>query len=254
MLIRVLGTQSGIDHSGELFRVLLELRCHTVYSVCDTADGPDGDPADSFPTKAGFPIVDIVLDVTFETSKETLKAARRAAKPRPRQNVAPPPALKPETRVGYRVQLSALKQNSKYFDNLLSDTRFAEARSIEQGFKELSLRNVKPSEADAGDLPVVRIHEDDEATRSAGHVSVFEDLLRILHREQSTSKAVIMHYLAVLAVLADRFDCRPGMTALPYPGQVKRSSGKRSSSAWLLDQPLKLHAATRELIMSGSRR
>ncbi|KAL2175257.1 uncharacterized protein P884DRAFT_262400 [Thermothelomyces heterothallicus CBS 202.75] len=109
----------------------------------------------------------------------------------------------------------------------------------------------------------------------AGHVSVFEDLLRILHRKQSTSKAVIMHYLAVLAVLADRFDC-PGIvsryvSSLKYkwpatPTRPSRDDGPSLSrageeilrqkilGAWLLDQPLKLHGATRELIMSGLRR
>ena len=245
----------------------------------DTADGQDGDPADSA-SKLEFDVVDIVpdgdivLDVTFETSKETLKAARKAAKPRPGQKDAAP-VLKPRTRVGYRVELAVLKQNSKYFDNLLSDTRFAEARAIEASFEKLSLKSVKPSEADAADLPVVRIHEDDEATRSAGQDSAFEDLLRILHRKQSTSKAVTMHYLAVLAVLADRFDCiaivSRYLNALKYKWpatqtRLARDDGPALSRAteetlrqkilvsWLLDQPPKLHAATRELIMYGSRR
>ncbi|KAK4243788.1 hypothetical protein C7999DRAFT_35869 [Corynascus novoguineensis] len=250
--------------------------------MAGTAEGPDGDLAESS-AKTGLQIVDIapdgdiVLDVTFETSKETLKAARKAAKPRPGQDVAAPAlaVLKPKTRFGYRVQLSVLKQNSKYFDNLLSDARFTEARSIEEGFRQLSLRNVKPSDADANQLPVVKIHEDDEATRSVDQLSVFEDLLRILHRQQSTSKAVTMHYLAVLAVLADRFDCTALVSryvkALKYkwpatPTRPSRDDGPSLSRAaeetlrqkilvaWLLDQPLKLHAATRELIMSGSRR
>ncbi|EAQ86960.1 hypothetical protein CHGG_08213 [Chaetomium globosum CBS 148.51] len=245
----------------------------------DAADGQDGESAD-LATKLGFPIVDIVpdgdilLDVTFETSKETLKAARKAAKPRPGQKVTPP-VFKARNRVGYRVQLSALKQNSKYFDNLLSDTRFAEARSIEESFQRLSLKNVKPSEADAGDLPLVKIHEDDEATRSAGHNSVFEDLLRILHRKQSTAKAVTMQHLAVLALLADRFNCiaivSRYLNALKYKWpatqtRVSRDDGPTLSRAteetlrqkilvaWLLDQPPKLQVATRELIMYGSRR
>jgi hypothetical protein len=245
----------------------------------DTAEGQDGDSADSA-SKLEFEVVDIVpdgdivLDVTFETSKGTLKAARKAAKPRPGQKDAAP-VLKLRTRVGYRVELAVLKQNSKYFDNLLSDTRFAEARSIEASFERLSLKNVKPSEAAAADLPVVRIHEDDEATRSAGQESAFEDLLRILHRKQSTAKAVTMHYLAVLAVLADRFDCiaivSRYLNALKYKWpatqtRLARDDGPALSRAteetlrqkilvsWLLDQPPRLHTATRELIMYGSRR
>ncbi|KAH6851255.1 hypothetical protein B0I37DRAFT_397209 [Chaetomium sp. MPI-CAGE-AT-0009] len=245
----------------------------------DTADGQDGESTD-LTTNLGFPIVnivpdgDILLDVTLDTSKETLKAARKAAKPRPGQKVTPP-VFKARSRVGYRVQLAVLTQNSKYFENLLSDTRFSEARSIEESFQKLSLKNVKPSEADAADLPMVKIHEDDEATRSAGHGSVFEDLLRILHRKQSTAKAVTMQHLAVLALLADRFDCTAivsrYLNALKYKWpatqtRLSRDDGPALSRAteetlrqkilvaWLLDQPPKLSIATRELIMYGSRR
>ncbi|KAJ4306689.1 hypothetical protein N0V88_000053 [Collariella sp. IMI 366227] len=245
----------------------------------DTADGQDGEPLNTT-AKSGPQIVeivsdgDIILEVTFETSKETLKAARKASKPRPGQKVTPP-VLKGKLQVRYRVQLAALKSNSKYFDNLLSDTRFAEARSIEASFTQLSLKNVKPSDADAADLPVVKIHEDDEATRSAGQESAFGDLLRILHRKQSTSKAVTMQYLAVLAVLADRFDCTAivsrYLNVLKYKWpttqtRVSRDDGPALSKAaeetlrqkilvsWLLEQPLKMHIATRELIMYGSRR
>ena len=257
----------------------------------DTADGQDGDPTEPATKPGGRPeaapglrIVDIVpdgdlvLDVTFDTSHETLKAARKAAKPRPgqKQQGITAPVLKAQTRVGYRVQLAVLKQHSKYFDNLLSDTRFAEARSIEARFRQLALGNVKPSDADAADLPVVEIHEDDEATRSAAQDSVFEDLLRILHRKQSTapSRAVTMQSLAVLAVLADRFDCASAVSryvnALRYKWpatqtRLSRDDGPALSRAaeetlrqkilvaWLLDQPLKMQAATRELIMYGSR-
>jgi hypothetical protein len=245
----------------------------------DSAEGQDADSTDSaiglgFPVVAIAPDGDVLLDVTFDTSKETLRAARKAAKPRPGQTIEPP-VLKARTRVRYRVQLAVLKQNSRYFDNLLSDTRFAEARSIEAAFQKLSLQNVKPAEAKASDLPAVKIHEDDEATQSAGQDSVFEDLLRILHRKQSTAKPVTMHSLAVLAVLADRFDCTPTvskyLSVLKYKWpatqtRLSRDDGPALSKAaeetlrqkilvaWLLDQPLKMQAATRELIMYGSRR
>lgn len=219
---------------------------------------------------------DIVLDVTFDTSKETLRAARKAAKPRPGQQITgTPPVLKPRVRLGYRVQLAVLKQNSKYFDNLLGDTRFAEAKSIEAGLQRLSLNNVKPSEAGARDLPVVKIHEDDEATQTAGLDSAFGDLLRILHRKQTTAKPVTMHNLGVLAVLADRFDCTAvvsrylGALKYKWPAtqtRLSKDDGPALSRAaeetlrqkilvsWLLDQPLKMHAATRELILYGSRK
>lgn len=219
---------------------------------------------------------DILLDVIFETSKETLKAARKSARLRPGQKVEPP-VLKSKNRVRYRVSLLVLKHHSKYFDNLLSDTRFAEARTIETSFEQLKLRDLEPSEAGAADLPVVEIQEDDEATRSAGQDSAFEDLLRILHRKLSVipTKPVTMQYLAVLAVLADRFDCihivakYVSVLKFKWPATQTRLSKDGGSAlsravedtlrqkilvSWLLDQPVRMQTATRELIMYGSRR
>ncbi|KAK4453699.1 hypothetical protein QBC34DRAFT_191383 [Podospora aff. communis PSN243] len=226
---------------------------------------------------------DILLDVTFETSSETLKAARRAAKPRPGQKVAAPaPVLKPSLRVGYRVQLSVLKQKSKYFDSLLGDTRFAEAKSIATAFEKLSIRNIKPSEAPSSDLPAVKIHEDDEATKIAGQDAIFSDLLRILHdkpRDSSTgaAKPWTMHQVAALAVLADRFNCTVAVsksfttlkfkwpttsTTLPKEDRPLPSLTKPAEESlrqkilvsWLLDQPPKFSASTRELTLYGSLR
>ncbi|KAK0626770.1 hypothetical protein B0T14DRAFT_421053 [Immersiella caudata] len=225
---------------------------------------------------------DILLDVTFETSSETLKAAKKAAKPRPGQKITTPaPVLRPNLRVRYRVQLSVLKQKSKYFDNLLGDTRFAEAKSIAAAFEKLSLQNIIPSEASISDLPAVEIHEDDEATKLAGQEVIFGDLLRILHdkpRDVSTcAKPWTMHQVAALAVLADRFNCTVPVsrslttlkfkwpttsTALPKEDRPLPSLTKAAEEtlrqkilvSWLLDQPLKFSASTRELILCGSLR
>ncbi|KAK3944530.1 hypothetical protein QBC46DRAFT_374571 [Diplogelasinospora grovesii] len=270
----------------------------------DSGGAQDGDPSDSSSSKErlGLEIIDIVsdgdvlLDVTFETSKETLRAAKKAAaaaaRPRPGQaqrngvDDARPAMLKPKVRRGYRVHLDTLKRHSKYFNNLLGDTRFAEAKSILSAFERLSLRNVKPSEADPHDLPLVKIEEDDEATQSAGQETIFEDLLRILHGKDviTAPKSITMQYLAILAVMADRFDCVSPVSRYVNSGlkfkwpatQTRLSSAVRGTQehshpaaltkqgeetlrqkilvSWLLDQPLKMQAATRELIMYGSRK
>jgi len=225
---------------------------------------------------------DVLLDVTFETSNDTLKAARKATKPRPGQKAsAPAHALKPSVRIGYRVQLSVLRQKSKYFDNLFSDTRFAEAKSIAAAFEQLSLRNIKPSDASVADLPAVRIHEDDEATKLAGQEVIFGHLLRILHEKPleatAGSKPWTMHQVATLAVLADRFDCTLPVsrslstlkfkwpttpTTLPREDRPMPSLSRTAEEtlrqkilvSWLLDQPPKMHTSTRELILYGSRK
>ncbi|KAK3489747.1 hypothetical protein B0T13DRAFT_480584 [Neurospora crassa] len=143
---------------------------------------------------------DIILDVTFETSKPVILAAKKAfaafsSRPTPRTSKAtipgqgpaktpvrpPRPPPKPRERVGFRVHLSVLKEHSPYFARLLSDTRFAEAKAVEAALAKLSLEDISPGEADWTQLPRVSIREDDEATQSAEMRYIFHDLLYILH-------------------------------------------------------------------------
>jgi hypothetical protein len=243
-------------------------------------DGVPASPTDLPKVITVAPKGDILLDVTFETSKSTLKAAR-AALPRPRPSQRDPPApqplLKPRIHLAYRVDLSTLKKHSRYFTNLLTDTRFQEARDIESRFRELSMRNAKPADVDSDQLPRVLIVDDDEATRSAGREDVFRDLLRILHGGGITTRPVTMLYVATMAVMADRFDCTSTVSrylntglkfkwpATPQPKPSADVEGMTSLSisgeemvrqkalvSWLLGHPLKFQAATRELVLYGS--
>lgn len=223
---------------------------------------------------------DILLDVTFETSKSTLKATRRATpKPRPgqREPPAPQPVLRPRLRLAYRVDLATLKQHSRYFTNLLGDTRFQEARAVTARLEELSLLNEKPGEVEPGRLPLVRITDDDEATQSAGREKVFGDMLRILHGQDTTTRPVTMLYVVTLAVMADRFACTAAVsryltTGLKFrwpatPAPRIREDGLSGLSlaaeelvrqkllvAWLLDQPPRFGTLTREMVIYGSHR
>lgn len=210
---------------------------------------------------------DLVLRVTFNTSKETLTAAKKSKEP--------PTALKPTVKQGYRVQISVLKANSGYFNRLLGDTRFVEAKAVENALQKLSLSNVKPFEADLSELPIVEIKEDDEASRTANLSLAFGDLMRILHRVPITTKPLAVRYLAIIAVLADRFDCTPlvskWLAAIkfkfpPITTQNQNRTGPALSKSseellrqkilvsWLLDRPLVFQPSTRELVMYGSRR
>jgi hypothetical protein len=245
--------------------------------------GPDGDPSHARAGVRELPNVidilpggDVVLDVTFTTSKETLKSAKKLSQPGAGRT-AVRPMLSARIRVGYRVHLAVLKRQSKYFNNLLGDSRFQEAKSIEAAFQNLSLRNIKPADADPNDLPWIRIADDDEATRSAGREDVFGDLLRILHGVYLAIKVPTMAYVTLLAVLADRFDCPSPVsrclsmkmkfkwpttqTKLPQGEdgiQLSRAAEETLRQkilvSWLLDQPMKMHMATRELILYGSSR
>lgn len=248
----------------------------------EVGDTQDAEPVDKDITQAAPLVVsivpdgDVVLDVEFQNSRETLKSAKKATLSHIRPTLvasAPQSELKPRVKVAYRVRLATLKLHSKYFGNLLSDTRFQEARSVETAFEKLILKGAKAEEVEAQDLPWVKIVDDDEATRSAGREAAFGDLLRILHNLDTVTKSYTFNYVATLAVLADRFDCVLAVSRymprlkpkwpLTQPraprddgvGLTKHTEDllrQKILVAWLLDQPLRLAAASRELIMYGS--
>ncbi|KAL1903408.1 hypothetical protein Sste5346_000034 [Sporothrix stenoceras] len=328
---------------------------------------------------------DVVLDVLFETSRETLRTTRKNAKAASKSYISAASSasasatgtsvLKPQLPMAFRVESAALKKNSRYFANLLGDTRFKEARTVEEGLAALALDDIKPADADISRLPRVHIDDDDEGSRTAGRELVFAELLRILHWDgtvapvvfntdsgdqadkatspQSKSKTAAkpgataakgrlarttpvsgkvaatrkgaaptgkgvrsepatqnnsavpqthpvllpgsrwsakttptLLELATLALQADRFACTDAVSAyvralrLRFPQPIVRSArgeggiggGMGSGAgglpsmaneeairqkifvAWLLDQPLRFHAGTRELIHYGSKR
>ncbi|KAH8175691.1 proteinrelated to hydroxyproline-rich glycoprotein [Sarocladium implicatum] len=234
---------------------------------------------DSRPIVNVSPLGDIVLDVTFETSQETIKKSRKAAiaaarKAGPKAATAVP-GFKPLVNVAYRVRLDILKKHSLYFSNLLSNEQFSEARLVKATREGLVARGVKPSEAHPGDLPCVPIVDDDEAARTAGREQAFEDILRIIHGEPPRASKATMSYVATLAIIADRFDCAAAVsrsltTELKFkwpvtsnrplrdgdtgkPTEIEQILRQKILAAWLLGQPVRLQHATRELILRGSR-
>lgn len=249
--------------------------------MVEESAGPPGAPGSrETPPEAHLPPVtniaatgDLVLDVTFENSKVTLKLARQADRKLTTQT-APAPGLKGRVRLGFRVELATLRRQSKYFEKLLSDTRFTEANAIAAALSALSSRGVEPAAAEAKDLAWIKIDDDDEATRYARREQVFADLLRVLHGQKVTTTAVTIDYVAAMAVFADRFDCALAVAKMMnsglkfrWPTTLRKApageDAKMSRStenvlrqkvliAWLLNLPDKFSAATRELILSGS--
>lgn len=219
---------------------------------------------------------DIILDVTFETSSDTLRRSRKAtllASRKAGTKPPPPSALKPKVRVAYRVSLEALKKSSKYFTNLLSNPSFREAKLIADVHGKLGLNNVKPGQAEVGDLPWIAITDDDEATQATGRENAFEDILNIIHQKPPKAARVTMSYVTTLAILADRFDCvnavaralnndikfkwpltstRPFFDEKGKATDTEQVLRQKILVAWLLGQPMRLHQSTRELILRGS--
>lgn len=237
-------------------------------------DAPDPNPIGKLPEVAN--IVedgDLILDVTFENSRDTVRSAR-VAQSRLGSREPEQPAPKKRIRLGFRVSLKTLKSQSKYFEKLLTDSRFQEAKDISSAFAALSLKNVKPEAAEVKDLPWIKIQDDDQATHYAHRDGAFSDLLRVLHGREVATKQVTMPFVTTLAVLADRFDCAsavskylanglkfkwPVTSRKPVRDEVSVMSRNNEDIlrqkilvSWLLNQPARFQAATREIIMNGS--
>lgn len=209
---------------------------------------------------------DILLDVTFDNSHSTRTVLSLGTALPPRFSTFSK-AKTPNERVLYRVRLDTLKKTSIYFERLLTDARFQEAKKIAETFASLKARGIAPSEAEPTDLPRISITDDDDATHIAGREPIFGDLLRILHSADITSKLSIP-YLSIIAVMADRFDCAPtigryvrGSKRIPWPqtyGLLTMTNEEllrqKALISWLLEDRTKFAAATKEIIFRGSAR
>lgn len=211
---------------------------------------------------------DILLDVTFDNTYCRRSLLNLGTGQQPRfSNVPLSPKTIQNERIVYRVQLEILKKTSKYFERLLTDTRFSEAKTISTAFEALKSKGIRPSDALVEDLPRISIKEDSDATQVSGRSGVFSDLLRILHGQDTTSK-LSMPYLAILAVMADRFDCAPtigrytrGARRIAWPqttGQMTFNTEEVTRMkvlvAWYLEDMGQFGKSTKELIMRGSLR
>ncbi|TQV94172.1 proteinrelated to hydroxyproline-rich glycoprotein [Cordyceps javanica] len=247
------------------------------------AASADGETSDST-TADGRRVVniaadgDIVLDVTFETSPETLKKHRKAEaaalRKTPTPNRPPPPASgRARLRVAYRLSLEVLKRSSRYFANLLSNPQFREADVVAAAHAKLRSMRVAPGEASVEDLPWVTVADDDDATKAAGREGAFEDMLRILHGKPVKEMRATMSYATTMAIIADRFDCiavvaralntdlkfkwpltstKPLVDDAGRPTEVEQVLRQKILVSWLLGQPMRLQQSSRELIMRGS--
>ncbi|KFY86042.1 hypothetical protein V500_07918 [Pseudogymnoascus sp. VKM F-4518 (FW-2643)] len=207
---------------------------------------------------------DILLDITFTNSHSTRTIlALNSALP-PRLSPFSKPGL-PSDRTLFRVRLDTLTKTSAYFSRLLTDARFQEATKITSTFAALAARDIVPAEAEPADLPRVAITDDDDATHVAGRAPILADLLRILHSGDATSK-LSLPYLAVLALMADRFDCAatvgryvrgPKRVLWPQTHGTASFAGEellrqKVLVAWLLEDRVKFAAASKECVFRGS--
>ncbi|EDN91054.1 hypothetical protein SS1G_00456 [Sclerotinia sclerotiorum 1980 UF-70] len=145
----------------------------------------------------------VILEVLFENTKACTKSIPNEMIQKLRTSKTPFPSA----RVFYRVRLDTLKKHSKYFGHLLGSDVFEEGRAISAKFTELSLSGKDASKLPAEELPKIQIKDEDYATRTIGRETVFHDMLRMIHGMDHSSKSITLLYIAILVVMADRYDC-----------------------------------------------
>ncbi|QSZ35015.1 hypothetical protein DSL72_007877 [Monilinia vaccinii-corymbosi] len=205
---------------------------------------------------------DVVLEVVFENTKACTKSIPKETIERLRISKTPFPSA----RVFYRVRLDVLKRNSKYFEHLLGSDTFGEGRAISAKFAELYLSGKDPSKLPAAELPRIQITDEDDATRTIGRETVFRDVLKIIHDIEHSSKVITLLYMAILVVMADKYDCMAKITRyiagklsnFRYPPTLDKTTEEVVRQKILIfyhtNQALRLATATKELIIRGSSR
>lgn len=127
----------------------------------------------------------------------------------------------------YRVSISILRSKSLYFDSLLDPTKFSEGLAIHNRRIELSQQYSNVTEAPPSELPRVTILDIGEIPSEPISESVFRHFLGVLHNYSTSSSVPRTHFIAILVLIADRFDA------------VKPVARYMTSHGWMKD-PIKV--------------
>ena len=103
----------------------------------------------------------------------------------------------------YRVSVACLRELSAYFDVLLDPVKFSEGASVRTRLVELRSFADTTVLVAAEDLPRVIISDIGKAKKSK---SAFKLFLEILHNREASIQTPGIHFISILALIADRFD------------------------------------------------
>ncbi|KAF2749553.1 hypothetical protein M011DRAFT_398426 [Sporormia fimetaria CBS 119925] len=167
----------------------------------------------------------------------------------------------------YRVDSKVLRQNSRYFDNLLSD-RFAEGQEVSKALEKLkSLGYATPADALPEELPSISIQDVGRISKVSSIENLVADFLRILHNKQISPYPPLAN-VANIAIVADRFDavasCADYIGRKKYIEYLDAKSKVKSAAppeerirqkllvGLLFDFPAWVSSCSKHLILRGS--
>lgn len=106
----------------------------------------------------------------------------------------------------YRVSLSVLRSTSMYFNSLLDPTKFSEGLAVHKRSIEVSEQFREDiAAAPPLELPQVNILDIGQVPENLSE-TVFRHFLGILHNTFTNTSAPRIYLIAILVVIADRFD------------------------------------------------
>lgn len=173
----------------------------------------------------------------------------------------------------YRVSSNSLRSSSRYFNNLLDPQKFSEGVKFEEDLVELIDQFGGFASVPTTALPVVKIADIGQISKTASNKSVLTQFLSILHENNYSPDTFSssMNTLAMLAIIGDRFDAIGSIRqvveanifniSFKIPkGTEKRSENHRTEIHWrqgilagaLLDNPEWINRYSHKLIDGGS--
>lgn len=168
----------------------------------------------------------------------------------------------------YRVSAEYLKQASPYFVRLLDPSKFGEGALVAEKLRDLRKTYSDIADTPSKELPRVTIVDIGRISKVNTVQNLVADFLKIVHGLEISTPVPPLPNLANLAVVADRFDALPHLSAYAHRKKVystidARSKGKLGSLTeerlrqkllvgLLLDHSPWISTYSKRLIIGGS--
>jgi hypothetical protein len=168
----------------------------------------------------------------------------------------------------FRVSTPLLQQASPYFKSLLDPHKFGEGVKFAETLIELEKEGLSVAKAPVAKLPRVRISDVGRISRVNTIKPLVSDFLCALHGLELSTASPPVTNLANLAIVADRFDALPALTAYILRKRFLKAIDAKSKRAatviseekarqklligLLLDHPAWVSEYSKRLILGGS--
>lgn len=127
----------------------------------------------------------------------------------------------------YRVSVAILRKTSVYFDTLLDPHKFSEGVAVQSRLRELNRSRVDIASVPTSELPRVSISDFGQVPKAKISESAFKLFLDILHNPARSVPVLRTHLVAILALIADRFDALGPVSSYVIDSGWKKKPSKQ---------------------------